>query len=280
MQKDKPSRTAYKVALNIITLGSKSGMEKILPSGIVKATKDILIYSGVVKKNLVEWASTRQAVRIYEAFDWMLPGQFEAFAYRKAFLENQVRKIIQKGAIQVLVLGAGYDTLCWRLSVEFPNVKFFEIDHPATAKQKAKGIAQMGERENFYLLSEDLGQKKLSEVLDAHPIWKSCNKSIVLAEGLLMYLFPETVKDLFIQCYQQTGAESKIVFTYIREKKNGMPYAGPWGWFLLWSLKISGEPWLWWIKPEELTSFLKETGWIDKGLREKNGVEQFGIGQK
>lgn len=32
MRKDKPSRTALKVAFNIVTLGSKPGMEAILPS--------------------------------------------------------------------------------------------------------------------------------------------------------------------------------------------------------------------------------------------------------
>jgi hypothetical protein len=39
MRKDKPSRTAYKVALNIVTLGAKPGMNKILPPGIVEATE-------------------------------------------------------------------------------------------------------------------------------------------------------------------------------------------------------------------------------------------------
>ena len=46
--------------------------------------------------------------------DWMLPGQFEAFAHRKAFCERQVRDGIDAGATQILVLGAGYDTLGWR----------------------------------------------------------------------------------------------------------------------------------------------------------------------
>ena len=34
MGKDKTSRTAYKVALNIVTLGEKPGMDRILPSGV------------------------------------------------------------------------------------------------------------------------------------------------------------------------------------------------------------------------------------------------------
>ena len=42
MRKDKPSRTAYKVALNIITLGTKPGMDEVLPPGIVEATLQCL----------------------------------------------------------------------------------------------------------------------------------------------------------------------------------------------------------------------------------------------
>ena len=46
MRKDKPSRTAYKVALNIVTLGSKPEMDKFLPPGTVKATEELLVASG------------------------------------------------------------------------------------------------------------------------------------------------------------------------------------------------------------------------------------------
>jgi hypothetical protein len=42
MRKDKPSRTALKVAFSIVTLGSKTGMEAILSSGIVDATVKLL----------------------------------------------------------------------------------------------------------------------------------------------------------------------------------------------------------------------------------------------
>ena len=157
MQKDKPSRTAYKVALNIVTLGAKPGMDEVLPPGIVQATEKLLVASGVVGSRTVRWARSKRMVSVYEAFDWMLPGQFEAFAQRKAFCERQVRDGIGAGAKQILVLGAGYDTMGWRLAPEFPGVSFYEIDHPATARLKKKGIETMGERDNLFLIAEDLG---------------------------------------------------------------------------------------------------------------------------
>ena len=86
MRKDKPSRTAYKVALNVVALGAKSGMDRILPPGIVQATEKLLVASGAAKERTVRWSRSQRMVSVYEAFDWMLPGQFEAFVHRKAFL--------------------------------------------------------------------------------------------------------------------------------------------------------------------------------------------------
>ena len=62
MHKEKPSKTAYKVALNIIALGSKAGMEEILPPCIVEASKKLLIASGAAKPKIVNWASSQRAL--------------------------------------------------------------------------------------------------------------------------------------------------------------------------------------------------------------------------
>ena len=110
MRKARPSRTARKVALNIVTLGATPGMDEVLPTGIVDATATLLVESGAVGATAVRWSRSRKMVSVYKAFDWMMPGQFEAFAHRKAFCEHQVRAGIGAGASQILVLGAGYDT--------------------------------------------------------------------------------------------------------------------------------------------------------------------------
>ena len=132
MRTGKQSKTAKKVALNIVTLGTKHGMEETLPPGIVDATARLLVESGAVGRRAVRFSRSRMAVAIYLAFDWLMPGQFEAFAHRKAFFEREVRKGIEQGASQVLVLGAGYDTLGWRLAPEFSRVNFFEFTYVGT----------------------------------------------------------------------------------------------------------------------------------------------------
>jgi methyltransferase (TIGR00027 family) len=223
-------------------------------------------------------------VSVYEAFDWMLPGQFEAFAHRKAFCERQVRDGIGAGATQILVLGAGYDTMGWRLAPEFSGVNFFEIDHPATARLKAKGIDAMGQRDNLCLIAEDLGKRELVDVLKTNNSWDQSARTVIVAEGLVMYLPPEAVLDLFCQCAVVSGVGSRIAFSYIPTGADGRPDAGRWTGLMLWLQKVVGEPWTWSIRPEELGLFLEETGWtiaLDQvETARKHGVEFYAVATK
>ena len=283
MHNGKPSRTAYKVALNILTLGTIPEMAGILPSGIVDATERLLIASGAANARTVHWSRSHRMVRVYKAFDWMMPGQFEAFAHRKAFCERQVRESITAGASQILVLGAGYDTMGWRLAPEFPAVDFFEIDHPATASLKAKGIEAMGLRSNLHPIAEDLGRRKLADVLTAAEEWNQSAATTIVAEGLLQYLPPQAVQDLFIQCASIIG-HGRIAFTYIPTREDGRPDAGTRTRLVLWLLKVGGEPWLWSIRPEELEQFLEIWGWTNAPELEratgKHGVELYAVAKK
>lgn len=279
MKKGKPSTTAYKVAMNIIVLGLKPGMEDILPAGTVEATKKLIVASGAAPERNVRIASSKFMLSVCELFNFMMPGQFVGFAQRKAFCDRQVRDGIADGATQVLVLGAGYDTLGWLLSPEFPNVNFFEIDHPATAKAKAEGINKMGTRDNLHLIPEDLSRKILVDVLNANEVWDQNAKTVIIAEGLVMYLPPDAVRDMFCQCSQICKKGSRIAFSYIPSGKDGKTDAGPWTWLVTWSLMKQGEPWLWSIKEDRLEPFLKETGWLlasdkyDNTI--KHGIEYF-----
>jgi len=284
MRQDKPSRTAYKVALNIVTLGAKPGINRLFPPGTVQATEKLLVASGAAGARTVRWCRSQRMVCVYEAFDWMLPGQFEAFAHRKAFCEGQVRDGIGTGATQILVLGAGYDTMGWRLAPEFSGVTFFEIDHPATARLKARGIDAMGQQDNLCLIAEDLGKRKLSDVLKANKSWDRSAQTVIVAEGIMMYLPSEAVGDLFYQCAIMAGTGSRIAFSYIPSGADGRPDVGRWTGLMLWLQKVAGEPWLWSIGPQELGPFLQESGWThapaEPGPIRKYGVEFYAVATK
>ncbi len=107
MRKGSPSRTARKVALNIVTLGAKPGMNEVIPPRIVEATAELLVASGAVSAISVQQSRSRRMVSAYEAFDWMMRGQFEAFGHKKAFCERQVREGIGVGSHPGSCAGCG-----------------------------------------------------------------------------------------------------------------------------------------------------------------------------
>jgi methyltransferase (TIGR00027 family) len=284
MRTESPSATARKVALNIVTLGTRDHLREVLPRGICAATAELLVAGGVVGPRAARFAHSKLADGIYRSLDWMMPGQFEAFAHRKAFCERQVRKGIEAGVRRVLVLGAGYDTLGWRLAPEFPGVDFFEIDHPATAGVKARGIEAMGPRPNLHLLAEDLSARRLVDVLKDAQGWVGGAPAVIIAEGLLMYLPRAAVEDLLRQCAEVTRPGSRFAFTYLGTRPDGRPDAGPFTRLWLWSLAAGGEPWMWSSRPEEIGPFLDAHGWtIDRGQTvgsARKGIEFFGVAVK
>ena len=268
-KKVKPSQTALKVALNIIALENVEKMKEVLPEGIVDKTVQLLINSNATNLRRIEKHQSPKIVNLYKKFDWLLPGQFEAMGYRKAAFETAVRDAIKNGALQVLVLGSG--------------VKFFEIDHPDTAIYKTEGVDKLGKANNHFILHEDLSKKQLRDVLDKYEYWEKNAKSIITAEGLLQYLPPSSVSELFEQCKIISGNGSKIAFTYVGQAANGKPDAGPKSKLMLWILKTFGEAWLWSTKENDLRKLLFSNDWKmlnGENQNKKLGVEYFTMAEQ
>lgn len=60
---------------------------------------------------------------------------------RTASFDDDVRRAIDAGIDQVVILGAGLDTRAARLAT--PGVRFFEVDHPATQADKRERLANV-----------------------------------------------------------------------------------------------------------------------------------------
>ena len=90
MKENRPSITARKVAMSIITLSIKPSQDKLLPEDLAKSTERMLVASGIVGQRTIKLAKKKISLKIYNAFDWLLPGQFEALGARKVFCERHV----------------------------------------------------------------------------------------------------------------------------------------------------------------------------------------------
>jgi len=61
------------------------------------------------------------------------------FAMRSRFAEDALAEAVARGVQQYVVLGAGFDTFAYRNP--YPDLRVFEVDHPATQAMKRERLA-------------------------------------------------------------------------------------------------------------------------------------------
>jgi methyltransferase (TIGR00027 family) len=85
----------------------------------------------------------RAAANLPEQPRNFVAARFRAFmAARSRFAEDELAAAVSRGTRQYVVLGAGLDTFAYRNP--FPELRVFEVDHPATQAWKKKRLAQVG----------------------------------------------------------------------------------------------------------------------------------------
>ena len=274
MQNLRPSETALKVAYGMLALSAKPGWKDKLPENLAEVTETLILEAKVFGYgHRVLNASRRHwMVGLYDRFEKVMPGIFEGIGERKLFMESCVLSAIDSGAKQVLIVGAGFDSLCIRLAKRYPEVLFVEVDHPATGTAKARGVKKLGQPENLHLIKADLGEKPLSDLLSHFEPWKAHERSITIAEGLLYYLPPVAVQELFHHLLRITGEGSEVAFSYMENHKQH-------GW-ALGMLNALREPWLSSASSSELSRYIGP-GWAvpdnPNPTQYRSGLEQFAL---
>ncbi len=238
MKSGRVSHTALKVGFIILALNEKAEWKSRLPQNLAALTERLILAAGVFGygRRIMSLNKKPWSVRLYEYAETKTPGTFKGIGERKIFMDEQVLAAIDAGAKQVLVLGAGFDTLCLRLAPQFPQVEFFEVDHPATSAAKAKGVAQEGQPENMTLLATDLNETPLSVLMQKTERWDISAQSVVIAEGLFIYLKEDVVLQVFREIAACTGPGTRAAFSHgVMIKKHRLANA---------MLRLIGEPWL------------------------------------
>jgi methyltransferase (TIGR00027 family) len=216
----------------------------------------------------------RWMIRVYQFQDRMMPGQWEGFGHRKVFMNQRVEAAIEQGARQVLVLGAGFDTLCLRLAPKYPEVRFVEIDHPSTSAAKARGIEKVGQPENMIRIAADLGERSLPKVLSEDGYWDASQRSVIVAEGLFQYLTDEEVRGLLTDAAVCTSPGSRIAFSHAIPGDRKLLSA---------LVRLISEPWKSEVRSEDLPSYVDGTGWAiisDVDDDAEHGVERYGVAER
>ncbi len=276
MKQGRISQTALKVAIAFLTLSIKDDWAQRLPPGLVEVSERLLMASGSpgYGPRLMRACKRPWMLRVYQIQDLMMPGQFEGFGYRKIFMQQQVEAAIEQGARQVLVVGAGFDTLCLRLAPQHSNVQFFEVDHPATSAAKARGVALEGQPANMIQIAADLGEQALSKVLSEDGRWQSSVPSVILAEGLFQYLTDDEVREVLRDAAACTSPGSRFVFSHAVTGVSKL---------LSIQLRMIGEPWKSVVRSEDLPEYIDGTGWkmiSDIDTESAHGLERYAVAER
>lgn len=273
MKDDEASSTAFSVLQGILlTAGSPTLGRAVTPEQRA-ACETMLRGSAEGRRRLAQLSHPvgRRMLKLLERV--MVPGLPPTYCPRKSFIEDRVRRAIAGGARQVVGIGAGFDTLAFRLVPIHPDLAFIEIDHPATARIKAEALGARAP--NLHLLAEDLSRRSIEEVLAECPAFSPDEPTVFVCEGVLMYLEEATVEGVFASVRRMTGPGTRFVFTAVAPVGSAENNANA---LLRLYLKRVGEPAGWELRAGDMAAFADRQGFSVDALAEDEDLVQDALG--
>jgi methyltransferase (TIGR00027 family) len=175
---------------------------------------------------------------------------------RHRYIDDLLVDLLDDGATQVVLLGAGYDMRAYRLAEKLAGRPVYEVDLPAISQQKAATIERKRDRfpeTNVVRVEIDFEQQSLATVLADAGLDVGA-KTFVTWEGVPMYLTRAAVKATLDAVFAVTGPGSVIahdMWTIVDDP-------GPMGTARRLApnaLSFIGEPVTFCVHPEEIGAF-------------------------
>lgn len=255
MRQDKPSNTALIVAAGLQLVRPCAATAPALPHEAIRRGVALLAAAYPRMAGLLRKRWFRALCHALQRAT--LPGISLHFALRKRALRDHARAAVDSGCSQVVVLGAGLDTLCIELRARYPALRCIEIDHPATQGVKRRALEMDAHRIDF--IAADLAHQPLSEVLRACPAFDRDAPTLFVAEGLLMYVPQDAVAGLFAQM-AAAAPDSRVAFTWLEPQADGRPNFARRSRLVDFWLRLRGEPFMSGMRRGGLRRFLGDAG--------------------
>lgn len=242
----------------MLLLDADPRLRMVLPPDTAKICEAILRGCDAVPSWQIDMMRARWTHRLYHLTEAVTGrGQVLWFGLRKRWLADQVDAAIGNGVRQLLVVGAGLDPLAARLAHHDPTLLAVETDTAATGAAKRAGLKAANlAGSNLRVVDADFEHERLAEVL-ASTSWSRDAKSVIIAEGLLMYLTPDKVERFFSDLYETVGSGSILLCTSVYADAHGRPRVAA-GWLdrpIRLALRLAGEPMHLGLNPEDASEF-------------------------
>lgn len=190
---------------------------------------------------------------------------------RSAFAEARLAEAVaERGAAQLVVLGAGFDTFAYRNPFG-ERLRVFEVDHPATQAWKRERLAAMGIALPDWLTfaGVDFERERFEDRL-VEAGFDPTLRSFVFWLGVSMYLSPDAI-DATLATIARWPGGGEIVFDYAEPPNDEMSERGRAARAALEArVAAVGEPFIGWLQLDDLHARLKALGYVE--VEDLNGI--------
>jgi methyltransferase (TIGR00027 family) len=139
-------------------------------------------------------------------------------AARTSFFDRTVVGAIDRGVRQVVVGAAGYDGRAFRYAK--PGVRWFEVDHPATQRDKLERLERLGiAAPHVRFVEADFTRDPVADRLRAAGL-EAGVPSLFLLEGVAVYLEPAVLETVLEQFRQVAAPGSRLAISVSLSRKH------------------------------------------------------------
>lgn len=196
---------------------------------------------------------------LFRYADWRAPGARTSAIGRTRFIDDTVRAAVADGAVQLVILGTGYDCRAHRLA-ELSKVRVFEVDQKDTLAERRSRVSRgaLALRKDAVSVAVDFVRERLSERLTASGFDPS-QRTVFVWEGVTNYLSASAVADV-LSFVATCARGSTLVFTYIHRAVLDGTVQFEGAAKLMQGVARLGEPWRFGLLPDELKDYLSGFG--------------------
>jgi methyltransferase (TIGR00027 family) len=189
-------------------------------------------------------------------------------AARTGFFDRAVLAAISRGVQQIVVGAAGYDGRSFRYAK--PGVRWFEVDHPATQRDKRQRLERLGiATPQVRFVEADFTRDQVADQLLAAGLDANAS-SLFLLEGIAVYLEPAVLESVLGQFREVAAAGSHLAISVsVSGKRDTVSRAR-----FRAAVAAMGEPARSTFDAAEAEDLLASTGWrIMAGHDDSDGPE-------
>lgn len=145
-------------------------------------------------------------------------GVIGFLAARDRYIDDYLAACLKNGLDQLVILGAGYDSRAYRFDALRSPIQVFEVDHPATQKNKLEKVRKIfgSLPENVAYVAIDFNRQTLEDRLTAHG-YDPRLKTVFIWQGVTYYLDSAAVDNTLAFIAKHSAPGSSVIFDYIDE---------------------------------------------------------------